>query len=88
MLKNHMEDVVEHVLPTIIHEYNDICKCDKCMDDIKAIALNNLKPAYIVTDKGNAYTKVNELISQFNVDVMNEITKAVEIVSKNSKHEL
>lgn len=87
MLKNYMEDVVENMLPTIIHEYKDICKCEKCIEDIKAIALNGLKPAYTVTDKGHMYNKINELKSQFNIDVINEITKAVGIVSKNSKHE-
>jgi len=88
MLKNYMEDVVDKVLPNILAEYKEMCKCEKCIEDIKALTLNNLKPAYVVTEKGNTYVKINELVSQFNVDVMNEITKAVEVVSKNAQHNI
>ncbi|MBV1821364.1 late competence development ComFB family protein, partial [Coprococcus sp. MSK.21.13] len=53
MIKNYMEVIVDDLFPTIVDEYMDICKCDKCIDDIKAIALNNLEPIYVVSEKGN-----------------------------------
>lgn len=86
MIKNHMEGVVERLLPDVLKGYTDICKCDQCIDDIKAIALNGLKPLYIATSKGEVYSKVNELEAQFKTDAIREITKAIEIVSKNPNH--
>lgn len=86
MLSNYMEHVVKHMLPDILSKYENICKCDKCIDDIEALALNNLKPLYSVTEKGAMFIKVNELAFQFRTDVINEIIQAIEIVSKNPNH--
>lgn len=86
MVKNYMENVVDNWLPKVISKYDDICTCDKCLDDIKAIALNGLKPAYVSTHKGEVFTKVKELQSQFSTDAIRELTKAIEIVSKNVNH--
>ncbi|SHK12464.1 late competence development ComFB family protein [Tepidibacter formicigenes] len=82
-LRNYMEDIVGIYLGKVLQRYNKICKCEKCILDIKAIALNNLPPKYCVSEKGKVFTKINEMNSQFNVDIMNQLVKAVEIVSKN-----
>ena len=86
MLKNYMEDVIDHLMPSVLENYSDICKCEKCVLDIKAIALNNLKPMYTVTSNGSVYLKMNELNNQFKIDIINEIMKAIEIVSKKPRH--
>lgn len=88
MVKNYMEIIIDEKMPKILKNYTNICKCDKCIQDIKAIALNNLKPKYVVTEKGLVYTRTNELALQFEIDVTREIIKAIEIVSKNPKHEV
>lgn len=88
MIKNSMETFVEIKLPELLLRYKDICKCEKCIEDIKAIALNNLKPLYSSSDKGNTYIKLNTLNNQFMTDVTKELTKAIEIVSKNQRHNL
>ncbi len=77
---------MENLLPTVLDKYSDICKCEKCIDDIKAITLNSLKPLYVVTEEGNIFAKTNELSIQFKADVLGALTKAIEIVSKNPKH--
>ena len=82
-----MEIIIDRQLSKVLKSYTDICKCDKCIQDIKAIALNNLKPKYVVTEKGMIYTKTNERAVQFEVDVTRELIKAIEIVSKNPKHD-
>ncbi len=87
MIKNYMESVVDRLLPVLLKDYKDICTCDRCKDDIRAIALNGLKPLYIATDKGEVYSKINELETQFRTDAIKELTKALEIVSKNPKHD-
>jgi competence protein ComFB len=86
MVKNYMEVAVNHLLPKALEDYTNVCTCEKCLDDIKAIALNHLKPLYVVTEKGSIYAKVNEMEIQFSADVVKELVNAIEIVSKNPKH--
>ena len=86
MVKNFMEIVLEHMLPGVLLQYPEQCKCEKCIDDIKAIALNKLKPLYMVTEKGNVFLRLNELELQFKTDILRELIQAISLVSKNQKH--
>lgn len=85
-IKNYMEDVVVQLLHSIVEERDDICKCEKCLNDIAAIALNNLTPHYVVTDKGELYSKVLNMSIQFEADVTKAILEAIDRVSKNPRH--
>ena len=55
-LKNFSEVEVNKLLDNILNGYNNICKCEKCKLDIKAIALNSLSTKYIVSEQGEIYT--------------------------------
>ncbi|MCI1872473.1 MAG: late competence development ComFB family protein [Clostridium sp.] len=81
-----MEEIVDRLLPKVLENYDDICKCPKCIDDIKAITLNNLPSKYISTEKGLLYVKLNELSDKFNTNIVKEIALAIDIVSKNPSH--
>lgn len=83
MLKNYMEDIVEEVLKSILNNCGEFCKCPKCICDIKAIALNNLPPRYVVTKIGEVYVKVDAMDKQLQIDVTSQILKAIKIVSGN-----
>lgn len=85
-LKNYMEDAVEHILPNLMKVFPNICFCEQCQMDIKALALNNLKPHYIVTDKGQLYTKVQEMNLQFEADVMKALIDAIAVVGAKPRH--
>ena len=85
MLKNYMEDVVFSLLDQVVNDM-DICKCEKCKLDIAAITLNHLQPKYVVNEKGELYSKVNNFKAQSEIDVIKEITKAALLVSKNPQH--
>jgi competence protein ComFB len=86
MVKNYMESVVEHHLNVLLKDYMNMCKCNTCQDDIKAKALNQLKPLYFVEEKGDIYPKLNELDADFNSGVIMEVTKAIDLVAKAPKH--
>ena len=86
MIKNYMEDVVDHLLPSMLRAFPDICTCTRCLEDIQAIALNNLKPHYIATEKGGVYSKLQEMEIQFETDVMKAIIDAIAMVSRNPRH--
>lgn len=77
MLKNYMEIVVDDILPSVLKGEDLDCKCDKCLSDIKAIALNNLKPMYVATEKGILYIKLNQFSTQFKTDVVKQIIIAI-----------
>lgn len=86
-LKNLMEEQVLNMIDRILEDRDDICKCDKCRLDIAAIALNKLKPKYIVSDKGKLYAKVEALNYQNEANIIIEITRAIKIVGENPQHE-
>lgn len=85
-LKNYMEDCVVDLVDSIMQGM-DVCACEKCKMDVTAIALNALPAKYVVTRKGQLYTKLFVLQQQFNVDIISAITKATVIVSERPRHE-
>ncbi|KDR94894.1 competence protein ComFB [Peptoclostridium litorale DSM 5388] len=87
MIKNYMEIVVDILLPKVLIHHPNICTCQNCMDDVKALALNHMQPLYVRTKRGEAFNKVKSLSKQFEADVLKELTTAVTIVSSNPKHD-
>lgn len=85
-LHNYTEDIVNEVLEDLISERTGICTCKKCMLDMAAVALNNLPAKYVVTEKGRVYAKLAEAKLQLKVDILKEVTKAIDIVKNNPKH--
>ena len=55
--------------------------------DIAALALNNLPPRYVSTHKGDIFVRIQEMEGKNDVDVIQAIAKAIEIVGKNPRHE-
>ncbi len=87
-LKNYKEYAVDHVLPNLLRAFPNICKCDKCLMDIKAIALNNLEPQYIVTDKGGLYAQVKEMSLQYEANIMKAVLDGISVVSDKPMHDV
>lgn len=85
-IKNYMEEIVFNLMEEVLKDIN-VCTCEKCILDIAALALNDLPPKYIVTEKGELYSKINTLKQQFEVDVISALTKAAVLVKRNPKHE-
>ncbi|MDR1689110.1 MAG: late competence development ComFB family protein [Clostridiales bacterium] len=85
IIRNFMEDMVADTIDGVIKNM-DVCGCEKCRMDITAIALNNLPPKYVVTRKGQLFTKLSVLQHQFDADLTSAISKAAVIVSENPRH--
>ncbi|MCY6354628.1 late competence development ComFB family protein [Clostridium sp. ZS2-4] len=86
-LKNYSEELVDQLLPRTLQSYNNICKCKKCTLDIKAYALNSIKPKYVVSEQGEIYTRVlNEINKQEMINIVESIMRAIEVISKNPRH--
>lgn len=84
-IKNYMEEIVFGQMKEVLADIN-VCTCEKCLLDIAAIALNDLPPKYVVTKKGELYSKINTLGQQFEVDVVSAITKAAVLVKRRTRH--
>lgn len=87
-LRNYTEVVVNEVIEKLWIDLKEICKCQRCRLDTKAIALNNLPNQYTVTERGETYAKINSFRNQVYVDVMREVIKAINIVNNNYSHPL
>ncbi len=85
-LINYMETIVFNKLDVLLKNQEDICKCEQCRLDIAALALNVLPPRYVVTDKGKIYARIDTLETQFEIDVLLAIEKAIQLVRQNPRH--
>lgn len=84
--RNYIEELVLEELTVLLEKRKGICKCERCRLDIAALALNNLPPRYVVTDIGRAHTKLESVKTQFKIDVIKELTKAIAKVKKRPRH--
>jgi len=83
ILYNVMEKLVLDKLDITLKKMN-CCRCDRCKEDIIALALNNLKPKYIVASKDDINNKINELDK--GLEVTTAVLKAVLSVRKTPRH--
>jgi competence protein ComFB len=86
-LSNYMEGVVTAYVDEVIKDDPDFCDCERCRLDVMAIALNDVKPKYVVTTKGLAYARMGELHAQFKTDTIVAVTRAMRIVRAHPRHE-
>ncbi|MCI8442379.1 MAG: late competence development ComFB family protein [Provencibacterium sp.] len=84
--KNIMEDIVENKMKQI-QETLGCCTCENCRCDIIAYALNQLPPKYVVTAKGEVYSKLYTLSVQHDADVMAALTQGANLVAKRPRHD-
>lgn len=85
ILRNVMEDYVILTLDRILDDL-DCCKCEKCRLDIASYTLNRIPPKYVATTQGELMTKLFAMNTQFETNVVSEITKAAKIIGDNPRH--
>lgn len=89
MVVNYMEEIVKTYLKKALNtdpSYKGVCQCEHCIDDMLAKALNNLKPYYITTKKGEVFAEYSSLETQKQAEVISEVVKAIEFISKKPSH--
>lgn len=61
MIVNYPEIAVKELFDEVMKNYKktqpNTCDCERCRDDIMALALNNLPVKYVVSDVGHIYVK-------------------------------
>ena len=85
-LKNQTEALVLENIDSVLAQYPDCCKCDRCRRDIAIIALNHLPPKYVSSHKGSVFAKLDALSMEGKIEIVEQIAKAIEIVKRNPRH--
>lgn len=85
-LVNVMEEIVDEKLAQMLAD-EECCKCERCLEDMKAIALNKLPAKYVSTGNGELFTKLNSAARQNTVDINIAVSSAIECVSSHPLHE-
>ncbi|MCL2227186.1 MAG: late competence development ComFB family protein [Oscillospiraceae bacterium] len=83
-LKNYTEDAVKYFMDRWFED-SDMCHCENCRLDVMALMLNELKPKYVVTDKGALFAQLDDFDFQYRTDFMTVMTQAVKVVNKNPR---
>ena len=84
--KNSMEDLVENRLGDLMRSA-DMCCCERCRADTKALALNKLPPRYVVSVGGEVYSRFQELSTQNQVNITAAIMAAIRVVRQHPHHD-
>lgn len=88
LLRNVTQDIVFEKMEEMLRHYPEVCHCVRCRLDIAAIALNNLPPRYVVSERGAALTRASGLDVQITADTVCELTRAIELVRREPRHEV
>lgn len=86
-LHSVMEDKVMDIANRLIKNEQEFCACPRCKFDVMALALNELPPKYVVSEKGELYGRANLMTNQSDADIIKEVTKAIKIVKTSPLHD-
>jgi competence protein ComFB len=88
ILKNESEKLVIEELGRQLEAYRGtICRCDTCVVDMAAMALNTVKPLYRVSLLGTQYAAQAMNETDYAATLKTAVGKAVEKVRKNPAHD-
>ena len=82
---NIMQKLVENMAPAYIEKFG-LCKCQRCLEDVKALALTNLGPKYTVFPVSERIPMLTVYERRYNSLVATELTKACVVVKDNPRH--
>ncbi|MAG13098.1 MAG: competence protein ComFB [Spirochaetales bacterium] len=84
-LVNEAERLVLDQLEAQLSEQGEACKCQDCILDMAAFALNNIRPLYRVSLMGTLYAKALEG-SEYEEEVGNAVGQAIRRIMANPSH--
>ena len=90
MIVNYPEVAVKEIIDEVLNSFSlktpGTCQCERCRNDIMALALNNLPAKYVVTEQGHIYTKAVYDQIGGKAQVIAAIASAIQKVHKNPRH--
>ena len=85
ILTNILEEVMRLEAPVIMAEL-EMCCCDRCLNDVLAIALNSIPPKYVVSKRGALFAKIASYGNQYKTDIYSRLTQACVMVKQSPSH--
>lgn len=82
---NVMENIVGEQVGYFMKQF-DVCPCERCVADTKALALTHLPPKYIVTARSTVAPLLNFYSNKYISQVTVELTKACKTVKEIPHH--
>ncbi|MDR0637792.1 MAG: late competence development ComFB family protein [Spirochaetaceae bacterium] len=87
-LKNESETHIFNELAAQLEEIPyEVCRCNDCLGDMAAIALNRVVPKYRWSLLGSLYTASAMDDEEYRTSVGNAVRAAIETVRKNPSHD-
>ncbi|MDR2142910.1 MAG: late competence development ComFB family protein [Treponema sp.] len=88
VLVNEAEKMVIAELGRQLDSYKgSICRCNECVVDMAAVALNSVKPLYRVSLLGTMYASQAMNEASYAKSLRDEVSRAIEKVRKNPSHD-
>jgi len=88
LLKNEAEVLVVRELERQLESGNEeLCRCNECIVDIAAIALNTVKPLYRFSLLGTLYASQAMSEQAYGDSVKKAVSEAIKKVKKNPGHD-
>jgi competence protein ComFB len=88
LLKNEAETLVLHELERQLESYRgEICRCNECVVDMAAIALNMVKPLYRFSLLGSLYAAQAMNEKAYAGSVQKAVSAAIAKVRENPSHD-
>jgi competence protein ComFB len=88
LLKNEAEQMVLHELEKQLeHQPAELCRCNECVVDMAAIALNTVKPLYRFSLLGTLYAAQAMNEQAYADSVQQAVIMAIEKVRQNPSHD-
>ena len=90
MERQELTNIMEIMVQFKYNELKDIlniCQCEKCKLDLMSYALNRLPAKYVVSEKGEAFSKVDTTSVQFDSDIICALVEGAKIVKDHPRHD-
>ena len=84
-VRNIMEEIVYEKMDEIVNSLG-CCTCEKCQADIAAYVLNHVAPRYVASEKGELFSKVQEMTQNNETEIVMKIVSAAEIIKGSPRH--
>ena len=82
---NVMQVLVEEKAPKYVKMFG-LCDCKRCLEDVKALALNHLPPKYVVLAENEMIPKLTFYEGKYNSDITAQLLKACSKVAERPHH--
>lgn len=82
---NVMQVLVEEKAPKYVRMFG-LCDCKRCMEDVKALALNHLPPKYVVMAENEMIPKLTFYEGKYNSDITAQLLHACQKVAQRPHH--